>query len=91
MPMTELLESFQAACYSLFAHHQHMYATSMDLNQFFLPVICFLVVSSVREKGGFQLPSVITKYIAHVMFSMRAVMFFAIKKKARDENIGISE
>ena len=52
-PKGDLVWLYQAACYSLFAHHQHMYETSRDLDQFFSPVICFLVLSSVHEKGGF--------------------------------------
>ena len=89
--MTELIPFFQAACYTLFAHHQHKYDTSQRLNQFFSPVICFLVLSSVREKGGFQLPSVITQYIAHIMFSIRAVIFFELRRKAEREKISLSE
>ena len=86
-----LLPLFQAACFSLFGHHQHMYDSSRSLDQFFSPVICFLVVSSVREKGGFQLPSVITQYIAHIMFAVRAVMLNEIITKSRAEKIGFSE
>jgi hypothetical protein len=89
--MADLVLLFRAACYSLFAHHQHKYDTSRSLNQFFSPVICFLVLSSVRPKGGFHLPSVITQCIAHIMYAIRSVIFFEIIKKAREDNIGISE
>ena len=89
--MADLILLFQAACFSLFAHHQHMYETSRELDQFFSPVICFLVLSSVRERGGFRLPSVITQYIAHIMFAVRSTVFWEIKKKSRIDNISVSE
>jgi hypothetical protein len=88
--MADLLNYFQAACFSLFAHHQHQYETTQDLDQFFSPVICFLVLSSVREKGGFKLPSVITQYIAHIMFSIRETVFNEIKNKSKQEKISVS-
>ena len=87
----ELINLFQLACFTLFAHHQHKYETSQDLNQFFSPVICFLVLVSVREKGGFHFPSVITQYIAHIMYAIRAVMFFEVIKKAKAEKSSLSE
>ena len=87
----ELVELYQAACFSLFAHHQHKYATSRDLDQFFSPVICFLVASSVREQGGFELASVITQRIAHISFAIRAVMFHEIVKKSKKDSISCSE
>jgi len=89
--MSDLVLLFQAACFSLFAHHQHEYETSRDLDQFFSPVICFLVLSSVQEKGGFRLPSVITQTIAHIMFAIRSTVFWEIKKKSRTNNISVSE
>jgi hypothetical protein len=88
---SDLVTLYQAACFSLFAHHQHIYETSRLLDQFFSPVICFLVLSSVPEKGGFRLPSLITQTIAHVMYSIRGTMFFEIVAKARRDNISISE
>ena len=90
-PIPRLILLFQLACNSLFAHHQHMYDTSIDKDQFFSPVICFLVLSSVRAKGGFKLPSLITGCIAQIMFSIRATMFFEIVQKARKEKIGVSQ
>jgi hypothetical protein len=90
-PMADLVSHYQKACYVLFAHHQHIYETSRDLDQFFSPVICFLVLSSVREKGDFRLPSVITQVIAHIMFSIRATMFCELRAKAKIENISHSE
>ena len=90
-PMADMVSVFQKACFSLFAHHQHVYETSRDLDQFFSPVICFLVLSSVPENGGFRPPSVITQTMAHIMFSIRAVILFEIKEKAKKDNISISE
>lgn len=89
--MSDLVVLFQKACFSLFAHHQHLYDTSLHLDQFFSPVICFLVLSSVLEKGGFRLPSVITQTISHIMFSIRATVFPEIIDKSRRDNIGLSE
>ena len=89
--MTDLVAAYQKACYSLFAHHQHQYDTSRELDQFFSPVICFLVLSSVKEKGGFRQPSMITQYIAHIMFSIRATVFNEIIAKSRRESISISK
>ena len=86
-----LIPLFQTACYTLFAHHQHKFETSQHLNQFFSPVICFLVLSSVREKGGFHLPSVITQSIAHIMFFIQAVMFYELIHKSQRENLSLSE
>ena len=48
--VTELIPLFQAACYTLFAHHQHRYNTLQHLNQFFSPVICFLLFLSIQVK-----------------------------------------
>lgn len=90
-PMLDLVDHYQSACFSLFAHHQHKYETSRELDQFFSPVICFLVLSSVRESGGFQLHSVITQIIAHVMFSARATIFKEIKKKSLEDGISLHE
>jgi hypothetical protein len=89
--MTDLVTCYQKVCLSLFAHHQHKYDTSKQLDQFFSPVICFLVISSVREKGGFQLPSIITGYIAHIMFAIRAVFFFEVTYKANADSISLLE
>jgi hypothetical protein len=87
----DLQSLYQAACLSLFAHHQHLFDTSQNLDQFFSPVICFLLVSSLREQGGFQLHSVITQYIAHIMFCIRAVMFCEVVKKSKGEKISLSD
>ena len=89
--MKELVALYQAACFSLFAHHQHKYETSRELDQFFSPVICYLVASSIKEKGGFCLASVITQRIVHIMFAMRCVMLFEINRKSKNEGIGYSE
>lgn len=89
--MGELIACYQKACFSLFAHHQHKFETSRDLDQFFSPVICFLLLSSVKDTGGFKLPSVITQYIAHIMFAIRATMFSEVRRKANIEKISISE
>jgi len=89
--MEPLLDLYQAACFSLFAHHQHEHATSRDLDQFFSPVICYLVASSVREKGGFELASVITQRIAHISFAIRGTMFHEIVKKSKEDGISCSE
>lgn len=91
MSMNDLIKLFQSACFKLFAHHQHEYETSRDANQFFSPVICFLVLSSMREQGGFQFPTVITGYIAHIMFAIRSVMLFEVIKKSKRDKIGLSE
>ena len=50
--VTKLIPLFQATCYTLFAHHQHRYDTLQHLNQFFSPVICFLLFLSIQEKSG---------------------------------------
>jgi len=89
--MTGLVSLYQKALFSLFAHHQHKYATSRELDQFFSPVICFLVLSSNQEKGGFRPASGITQIIAHIMFCARAAIFFEVKAKARRDNISLSE
>ena len=89
--IADLLPVFQEACFSLFAHHRHKHDTSRNLNQFFSPVICFLVLWSVKEKGGFKLSSVITQTIAHIMFSIRAVLYIEIKKKAEQDGTGYPE
>jgi hypothetical protein len=91
IPIADLIPLFQAACYTLFAHHQHQYETSKRLNQFFSPVICFLVLWSVRENGDFKLHSVITQCIAHIMFSIRGVMFNGIVNKSLQDSISLSE
>jgi len=89
--MVDLLAHYQEACLTLFAHHQHRYDTSQDLDQFFSPVICFLVLLSVREKGGFQFPSVITQYITHIMFAIWSVFFFEIRKAAKEDKVSLSQ
>ena len=91
VPINDLIPLYQRACFLLFAHHQHQYPTSRDLDQFFSPVICFLVLSSVHEKGGFRLPSLITQTIAHVMFSIRGTVLFEIIDKARKDVMSVSE
>ena len=90
-PIPQLMVLFQKACFTLFAHHQHKFETSRDLDQFFSPVICFLVLSSVRNNGGFHYPSNITGVIAHIMFSIRATFFFEIVNKSKSDNIGFSQ
>ena len=91
VPINDLISLYQWVCFLLFAHHQHQYQTSRDLYQLFSPVICFLVLSSVQEKGGFRLPSLITQTIAHVMFSIRGTVLFEIIDKARKDVISVSE
>ena len=90
-PMPDLLSLYHSACFSMFAHHKHKFLSSKYLDQFFSPVICFLVLSSYREKGGFQLPTVITGCIAQIMYSIRATMFTEIRKKADEDDISIWE
>ena len=89
--MDELIKLLRAACFPLIAHHQHQYETSRDLNQFFSPVICFLVLYSVREQGGFDASGDITQYIAHVMFGARGVILLEVKDTAKRLGIGMSE
>jgi hypothetical protein len=86
-----LVNLFQAACFSLFAHHKHIYPTSRVLDQFFSPVICFLLASSCKEEGGFHMASTITQPIAHIMFCIRAVVFCEIVKKGLADNISLYE
>lgn len=90
-PIKAMVPHYQRACFFLFAHHQHEYETSRDLDQFFSPVICFLVISSVSDKGGFKLSSNITQIIAHIMYSIRGTVFFEIIGKSRLEHISVSE
>lgn len=90
-PDSVLNDLYQSACFTLFAHHQHKYETSLNLNQFFSPVICFLVLISCRERGGFHLPSVISQFVAHIVFSIRSSVFVEIDKKAKTERIGLCQ
>lgn len=89
--MDQLVDLFQAACFTLFSHHQHEHETSKHLNQFFSPVICFLVVHSVMDGGGFRKASNITQIAAHIMFSIRGTMMLRIKEKALTDGIGLTE
>lgn len=91
LSMKELVVLFEKACFSIFAHHKHKYATSKHLNQFFSPAICFFVLQSVQKGGGFKRPNIISQYAAHLMFSIRAVMVHRIKAKYDEEDIGILE
>ena len=91
LSIADLVLLYRAACLTLFAHHQHKYETSKRLDQFFSPVICYLVLRSVRENGDFQLPSVISQYIAHIMFSIRSVILYEIINKAHEEDISFSD
>ena len=90
-PINELIELLQAACYPLIAHHQHQYDSSRHLDQFFSPVICFLVLFSVQEQGGFAESEDITQYVAHVMFGARGVISLEVKDMAKRLGIGMSE
>ena len=90
-PASDLIDLFQAGCFSIFAHHQHKYETSKNLDQFFSPAICFLIINSVEKRGGFKLFSIITQTAAHLMFSNRSVMLDEVKRKALSEGIGYIE
>ena len=87
-PVNELIDLYESACFSLFAHHQHEYETSRKLDQFFSPAICFLVVHSVKEGGGFKMASMISQIAAHLMFSVRAVVIDEVTRKALRDGIG---
>jgi hypothetical protein len=88
--MDQLVDLFQATCFVLFSHHQHEHETSKHLDQFFSPVICFLVIYSVMESGGFKKASNITQIAAHVMFSIRGTMLLAIKQKSLSDGVGVT-
>ena len=49
------------------------------------------MISSVREKGGFEVFSTISQYGAHIMFAIHAVMLDEIVKQAKNDRIGYSE
>ena len=68
----EIDDLFHQVCYILFAHQKHQYPASRALNNFFSPVICFLVLHCLKENGGTPDTSGISNVVAPIMYSIRA-------------------
>lgn len=50
----DLEDRYHDVCYMLFAHEKHQHETSWKANKFFSPVICFVVLHCITEKGALE-------------------------------------
>jgi len=74
--------------FKLLLHSRDQYDTSRDINRFFTPSICFLVIRSVTKDGGLNKASVITKDIAALTYCTRTSVLYEIE---RLKGQGVSE
>ncbi|KAF9521947.1 hypothetical protein CPB83DRAFT_840860 [Crepidotus variabilis] len=67
----ELLPLFDTVLFGLFAHKKHEYESSRKASKFFSPVISFIVLHCITEKGGTPMCSGISNVVAPVMYAIR--------------------
>jgi len=82
---------FHNVCYALFAHQKSQYEVSRGLTNFFSPVICFLVLHCVTERGSTPNSSGISNSVAPIMYAIRTCIFRKMLQRRDAEGISLHE
>ena len=89
--LPKLDDVFHKLCFKLFAHTKYQYDASRRSHKFFSPVICFIIIHCIDEKGGVETAGAITAVIAAIMYSIRATVSFELHEVCQKEAIDTRE
>ena len=86
--LKEIDSLYHEACFLLFAHEKHQYSTSHRSTNLFSPVICFIILHCVGEKGNTAHSTTISNVVAPIMYSIRACIFRKVLELMKLKTIG---
>lgn len=85
LPKLDML--FHKLCLKLFAHAKYQYEASRKASKFFSPVICFIIIHCIDEKGGVKSTGAITGVISAIMYSIRSTVIFEVEEICKETAI----